>query len=37
MTEWTERLSTGYNVQVLTELYFVIPRDRKPLSDTALR
>lgn len=28
MTVWTVRLSTGYNVQVLTELYFAIPRDR---------
>jgi hypothetical protein len=25
MTEWTERLSTGYNVQVLTKLYFATP------------
>jgi hypothetical protein len=37
MTEWAVRLSTGYNVQVLTELYFVTPRDRAPLSDAALR
>lgn len=25
---WTVRLSTGYNVQVLTELYFSTPLDR---------
>jgi len=28
MTKWTVRQSTGYNVQVLTELYFATPRDR---------
>jgi len=28
MTEWTEQQSTGYNVQVLTELHFATPRDR---------
>ncbi len=28
MTEWTVRLSTGYNVQVNTELYLVTTRDR---------
>ena len=28
MTERTIRQSTGYNVQVLTELYFATPRDR---------
>lgn len=37
MTEWTVGQSTGYNVQVFTKLYFVIPHDRAPLSDTALR
>lgn len=25
MTDWTKRLSAGYNVQVLTELYFATP------------
>ena len=37
MTEWTEQLSNGYNVQVLTELYFATPRGCALLSDTALR
>lgn len=37
MTEWTERLSTGYNVQVLTELYFAAPLGCAPLSEAAQR
>ncbi len=37
MAVWTARQSTGYNVQVLTELYFATPRGCAPLSDTAMR
>lgn len=32
MTEWTERLSAGYNVQVLTELYLATPPRLRLLS-----
>ena len=32
MTEWTERLTTGYNVQVLTKIYFATPPRRRLLN-----